>query len=181
MRLQFLEALQCALEIFDDIIGQHVGRGQAVQIGKGLVLDPEDIEAGFVPCKDVRDIEFAPAAIRVILAPRFGALVAILRVIAGDEIQQIGVLHRVLLQRKVDIGAEIIDPDRLRLHFGAGRTLVEENDVCLYTRLLEDARGQAEDRVQITCSKQLLADNLTRAALKEYVVWHDHSGLTRGF
>ena len=166
LRLQFLKALQCALQIFDDIIGQYIRRGKAVQIGKGLVLDPEDIETGLVPRKNIGNVEFAPAAIRVLLAPCLGALVPILRVIAGDEIQQIGVLHRVLLQREVDIGAEIIDPYGLRLRLSAGRTLVEENDVCLYTRLIEDARGQAEDCVQITGSEQLLADDLTRATLK---------------
>ena len=87
LRLQLLKALQCALEVFDDVVSQHVGRGQAVQIGKGLVLDPENIEAGLVPRKDVGNIKFAPAAIRVILAPCLGALITILRVIAGDEVQ----------------------------------------------------------------------------------------------
>ena len=87
LRLQLLKALQCALEVFDDIVSQHVGRGQVVQIGKGLVLDPEDIEAGLVPREDVGNIEFAPAAIRVIFAPRFGAFAPILRMITGDEVQ----------------------------------------------------------------------------------------------
>lgn len=119
------KALQCALEVFDDIIGQHVRRGQAVQIGKGFVLDPEDIETGLVPRKDVGNVEFAPAAIRIIFAPRFGAFIPILRMIAGDEVQQIGILHRMLFQRKVNVGAKIVDPDGLRLRFGAGRTLVE--------------------------------------------------------
>ena len=71
LRFQLLKALQRALEVFDDFIGQHVGRGQAVQIGKGFILDPEDIEAGLVPCEDIGNIKFAPAAIRVIFAPRF--------------------------------------------------------------------------------------------------------------
>lgn len=66
---------------------------------------------------------------------------AILRVIAGDEIQQIGILHRVLLQRKVDVGAEIIDPHGLRLRLGAGRTFIEEYDICLNARFVEDACG----------------------------------------
>lgn len=181
LRLQLLKALQCALEVFDDVVSQHVGRGQVVQIGKGLVLDPEDIEAGLVPRKDVGNIEFAPAAIRVIFAPRFGAFVPILRMITGDEVQQIRILHRMLFQRKVNVGAEIIDPDGLRLRFGAGRTLIEENDVRFDTRLIEDARGQTQDCMQITGIKQFLADDLTCAALKEHVVRHDHGGLARGF
>ena len=86
LRFQLLKALQSALEVFNDIIGQHVGRRQAVQIGEGFILDPEDIEAGLVPREDVGNVEFAPAAVRVLLAPCFGALVAILRMIAGNEI-----------------------------------------------------------------------------------------------
>ena len=86
-----------------------------------------------------------------------------------------------LFQRKVNIGAEIIDPDGLRLRFGAGGTLIEENDVRFDTRLIEDARGQTQDCMQITGSKQFLAYDLACAALKEYVVRHDHSGLARGF
>ena len=179
--LELLKAFECALEIFDDIVCQHIRRGQVVQIGKGLVLDPEDIEAGLVPRKDVGNIEFAPAAIRVIFAPRFGAFVPILRMITGDEVQQIGILHRMLFQRKVNVGAEIIDPDGLRLRFGAGRTLIEENDVRFDTRLIEDARGQTQDCMQITGSKQLLADDLASAALKEHVVRHDYRSLARGF
>ena len=169
------------MQVFDDIIGKHVGRRQAIQIGKGLVLDPEDVQAGLVPRKNIGNVEFAPATIRVILAPCFVALVAILRMIASDEILEIGILHRVLLQCKVDIRTEIVDPHGLRLRIGAGRTLVEENDVCLYTRLVEDACGQAEDRVQITGGKQLLSDDFTRTALKEHVIRHDDSGLARGF
>ena len=53
-----------------------------------------------------------------------------------------------LFQRKVDVGAEIINPDGLRLRFGAGWTLIEENNVCFDTRLIEDARGQTQDCMQ---------------------------------
>lgn len=86
-----------------------------------------------------------------------------------------------LFQRKVNVGAKIVDPDGLRLRFGAGRTLVEENDVGLYTRLIEDARGETEDRVQIAGSEQLLPNDLASAALKEHVVRDDHSGLACRF
>ena len=86
-----------------------------------------------------------------------------------------------LFQRKVNVGAKIVDPDGLRLRFGAGRTLIEEDDVRFDARLIEDARGQTQDCMQITGSKQLLADDLASAALKEHVVRHDHRSLARGF
>ena len=80
-----------------------------------------------------------------------------------------------------DVGAEVIDPDRLGLRLGASRTLVEENDVGLHARLDEDASGQAEDRVQIGRLQRFLADDLARVSLEEYVVRHDHRGLARRF
>lgn len=86
-----------------------------------------------------------------------------------------------LFQGEVDIGTKIIDPDGLRLGFGTGRTLIEENDVGLYARLVKDSGRQTEDRVQVAGSKELFADNLACAALKQHVVRHNHSGLARGF
>ena len=65
--LELGEALQCALEIFDDIRGEDVGGGEVIQIGEGLVLDPEQIEAGLVPGENVLlHVEAAPAAVRVL-------------------------------------------------------------------------------------------------------------------
>ena len=63
--LEFGEALQSTLEVFDDIRGENVGGGEVVQIGERLVLDPEEIEAGLVPGQDVLlHIEAAPTAVR---------------------------------------------------------------------------------------------------------------------
>ena len=177
--LQLLKALQRTLQVFDDIIGQHIGCRQIVQIGKRLVLDPENVEAGLVPCQNVRNVEFAPAAIWIILAPRFGALIAVFRMITGNEILQVGILHRILLQREMDIGAEIIDPHCLRLRFGAGWTLVEKDHVGLDAGFIEDTSRQTQDRVQVAVGKELLADDFTRATLEQHIVRHDHSGLAR--
>ena len=46
--LQLLETLQRALEVFDDVIGERFGGGEIVEVGKGFVLDPEDVETRLV-------------------------------------------------------------------------------------------------------------------------------------
>ena len=50
---QFLEAIHGRLQIVDDIRSQFVGVREAVQISQGLVLDPENIQTGFVPLQNV--------------------------------------------------------------------------------------------------------------------------------
>ena len=64
--LQLLKALQCALQIFDDIRRQHNRLGQAVQIGEGLVLDSEKVKACFVALEDILHIIATEAAVRVL-------------------------------------------------------------------------------------------------------------------
>ena len=167
-----METIQRGLQIFDDIRGQFVGIGQAVQIGQGLVLDPEDVQAGFVPLQDVLCAEPPPAAIGVGFRPGFRPFVAVFRVVAADKVIQIGIGHGMLLQGEMDIGAEIVNPDIFRPPFRAGRALVEEEHVGLDTGLVEDAGGQAENGVQLGGFQQLLADGLPRAAFKEHVVRH---------
>jgi len=94
----------------------------------------------------------------------------ILRMIAADEILQIRFGHRMLLERKIHIGSEIIDPDVLRLHLRTGRSLIKEANVRLDARLIEDARRQAQDRMQFCGLQKLLADNLTGSCFKEHVI-----------
>lgn len=78
---QLIETIQCALQILDDIRSQFAGIGQAVQISQGLVLDPEDVQTGFIPLQDVLSRESAPAAIGVGFRPGFRPFVAVLRVV----------------------------------------------------------------------------------------------------
>ena len=86
---QLVETIQCGLQIFDDIRSQFVGIGQAVQIGQGLVLDPEDVQTGLVPFQDILRAEPPPATIGVGFRPGFRPFVAVFRVIAADEVIQI--------------------------------------------------------------------------------------------
>ena len=171
---KLLETIQCALEIFDNIQSQFIRCGQAVQVRKRFVLDPEDIQTGFIPVQNFLNGEFPPAAIRVILRPCLMALMPVLRMEAGDKILQIGVRHGMLLQREMDVGAEVVHPHLFRLPLRAGGALVKENHVCLDARLIENPSGQAQDRVQIGSLQELPAHRLASPALEEHVVRYDH-------
>ena len=73
------------MQIFDNVRSQYIRLGQAVEVGKGLVLDPEYVQARLIPLQDLLDIESAEPAIRVILRPSLCPLVAVFRVIALDK------------------------------------------------------------------------------------------------
>ena len=122
---QLVEAIQCGLQILNDIRSQFVGIGQAVQIGQGLVLDPEDVQTGLVPFQDILRAEPPPAAIGVGFRPGFLPFVAVLRVVAADKVIQIGIGHGMLLQGEMNICAEIVNPDVFRLPLWAGGALIE--------------------------------------------------------
>lgn len=74
LRLQLPKAIQRALEIFDYLISEHIGRRQVVKVGKGFILDPKDIEAGLIPRQYFGNIELTPAPVGIFIAPYFGAL-----------------------------------------------------------------------------------------------------------
>ena len=83
---QFLKAIHRGLQVFYDIRSQHIWIGEAVEVCQGFVLDPEEVEAGFVPLEDLVGGEFAPAAVGVGFGPGFVAVVAVFGVVAADEV-----------------------------------------------------------------------------------------------
>ena len=72
----------------------------------GVVLEPEDIEVDLVALEQVVVSEAVEPLGLV-------AGVAILRVIAGDEIVQVGALESIGLEREVLVGAQIVNPELL--------------------------------------------------------------------
>ena len=103
------------MQVLHDILGQLLRGGQVVQVGQGLVLDPEDIQAGLVPGKDLLRREAVPAAFRVLLISGLMALMPVLRVVTLNKVLQIPKGHGTLLEGKVHIGPQIVYPDLLGL------------------------------------------------------------------
>ena len=100
---------------------------------------------------------------------------AILGIVAVYKILKVSVFHRILLQGKVHICPQVIDPNFLGLHIGARGTLIEKDDIRLDAGLVEDTGRQAQDRMQVGGFEQLLTHCFTGAALKENIIGDDDS------
>lgn len=67
LSLELAEAFQGALQVLNDVNSQLVGRRKVVQIGQGLILYPEDIQARLVSFENFVSTEPAPASVRIFL------------------------------------------------------------------------------------------------------------------
>jgi hypothetical protein len=86
-------------------------------------------------------------------------LVAVLGVVALDELVEVGALEGLRLQRVVDVGAVVEHPEPLGprlLLCGLG---VEEEDVGFHALGVEDAGGQAQERVDVALFEELAPDD----------------------
>ena len=81
-----LKALHRFFEVLKNFCGKHIRIGQAVEVGKRLVLNPEKIEAGFIAGQDFVDAVSAEATFRIVRRPGFAAFVPILRMIAEEKL-----------------------------------------------------------------------------------------------
>ncbi len=102
------------------------------------------------------------------------ALVAVLGVIAGDEVVEVAALERVFLEREVQVRAQVVDPELLRPRLFLRGLAVEEQDVRLHALRVEDAGGQAQERVHVRLLEQFAPDGFARAAFKQHVVRQHH-------
>lgn len=89
-RCNFPKTIQSRLKIVNNLKGQLIRFGQIIQIGQALILQPKNIQTGFVACHDLIKTVFTPAAFRIVLfVPGFLTLMTIERVITGNEFLQI--------------------------------------------------------------------------------------------
>jgi hypothetical protein len=96
--------------------------------------------------------------------------------VAGNKIVEIGPHHRPFLQCKTLVGAQIVDPQFLRVRLRRDPLLVEEQDVRLHTLLIENAGRQSHECVKIEIVQQAAADRLAGAALEQHIVGHHDGG-----
>ena len=92
-RSDFAELFEGGFEVFDDFLGENVGIGEIVGFFQALVAEPEDIEAGLVAVDELVVLVRAPAAVRILFGPRRLALVAVLRVVALNELVEVFALQ----------------------------------------------------------------------------------------
>jgi len=94
----------------------------------------------------------------------------VLRVVAGNEILQVLILHGVCFQGEVHIGSQIIYPDSLSPWSLACRLSVEEEHVCLHALGIEYACRQPQEGVDVTLMEELPSNSFSSTTLKEHVV-----------
>lgn len=86
----FPEAAQSRLKVINNLRRQFIRFREIVQISQALVLQPEDVQAGFIPADDLVIAESAPAPLGIILlVPDICSFMAVQRVIAGDKFLQV--------------------------------------------------------------------------------------------
>src|SRR5436309_1348975 len=89
------ELFEGGLEVVHDFLGDDVGIGKVVGGFEALVLEPEDVEAGFVAGNKFVIVVGAPAAVWFLLGPRRFTLVAIGRVVALHKLVEVFALQRI--------------------------------------------------------------------------------------
>ena len=141
IHFQYLsETSDSFLQILNYLGGNLIGFRQVVKVGQAPVLYPKNVEIGFVAGDDFVVGELAPTALGMRLAPRFSTQVAVFWSVALNEICQILKCEWRILERVVNVGAVIVNPNVLGLHILAGWTVVKEPNIGFYTVGIENTR-----------------------------------------
>ena len=159
------ELLQRGFQALHDLPRQDRRIGQVVGVLQALVLEPEDVQAGLVPFHQIVIAE-GPEAFRLL------SVVPVLRIVAFDEVLQVLQLERIGLEGEVLVGPQVVDPQLLRPWRLAGRLSVKEEHIGLDSLGVEDARGQAQQRVNVAVLQQPSPHSLACSALEEDVIRH---------
>jgi len=78
------------------------------------------------------------------------------------------------LERKMQVRAQVVNPELLCPRLSLGGSAVEEKDVRLQPLRVEDARGQAQQRMHVCLLEQFAPDGFARAAFKQHDVRQHH-------
>jgi len=82
----FAELFKGRFEVFDDLLGEYVGIREIVGLFEAFISEPEDIETGFIAVDEFFVIVRAPAAVGILVGPGRRPLMAVLGVVALDEL-----------------------------------------------------------------------------------------------
>ena len=103
-----LEAAQRRAKILNYLISKHCRLRKILQIGHRSVLQPEHVEARLVAQKKLLARIGAPSTIRGFLAPSLFPDMAVLGLVARNEVLKMGIGQRLLLERVMHVGAVIV-------------------------------------------------------------------------
>jgi hypothetical protein len=161
------EVLESGFKVFGDVFGEVFGIGEIVEVGKALVFEPGDVEAGFIAGDELGVGEPAPAAVGALFGvPGLFTGVAVGWLIARDEVGQVLEAHGVALEGVMDVGAVVVVPNLFGPGFFGGGLIIEEEDVGFNALGVEKPGGQAQDGMQVGVFEELFADGFAGAPSK---------------
>lgn len=130
-------------EVFGDFTGEDVWGGKACRVLEALVFEPEYIEVYFVSLHEFFIRENVEAL-------GFFAVVAVLRIVAADEVLKVSIFQGIGFKGEVHVGPKVIYPEFIRPVLFAGRFAVKEENVCLDALGIEYTSGKSQKRVHVT-------------------------------
>ena len=121
---------------------EDIGIGKIIGFFEAFVSEPEDIEAGFVAVDEFVIVVGSPAAVGTLFGPSRRSLIAILGIVALNELVEVFALQGIGLECEVFVGSEIVDPELLGPWRFACRFLVEEKNVRFHALGIEQPFGR---------------------------------------
>jgi hypothetical protein len=162
---------ESGFEVFSDFKGEDARIRQVRALFKGFVFEPEDVEVHLVALGQL----FVSERLKALA---LFAVVAVLRVVTRDKVVEVAALQGVFLEREMLVRAQVVDPELLRPRFFLRGFAVEKQDVGLHALRVEDAGGQAQQRVHVGLLEQFAPDGFARATFKKHVVRQHHRRAT---
>jgi hypothetical protein len=131
-------------------LSENIGIGEIVGFFQAFVSEPEDVEAGLVAVDEFVIVVGSPPPVGILFGPSRRPLIAVLGIVALNELVQVLTLQWIGLQGEVLVGSKIVDPELFSPRGLAGRLLVEEKDICFDALCIEQTRRQPQKRVDFT-------------------------------
>ena len=92
LRLQRLKSFQRTLQIFNNILRQHIRLRKVIKICEALVFHPEYVQTLLVPLPDLINSEPSPSAVRILSRFQISSTVNLLHLPSGFSCDQVSFL-----------------------------------------------------------------------------------------
>ncbi len=155
------------IEVGDDFGGDDVGGREVGGFFEGYVFQPEDVQ--------VQLVAFDQFIVAVGLESLgLCASTPVFLVVAGDEVVQVAAFQSVFLQREMQIGSQVIDPELLCPRSFLSRLAVEEQDVRFESLSIKDPDRKSQQSMHVGLFQQLAADGFAGSAFEQHIVRQNH-------
>jgi len=102
-------------------------------------------------------------------------MVAVFGVVARHELIEVGALQGLGFERVMDVGAVVVDPQVFRPGLFTSGLGIEEENIRLHARGVEEPGGEPKQGVNVALFQELPPHRFARTALEEHVIGN-HDG-----